>query len=82
MIADPPSTDLPESALATGGALASGKAGIFDFNSTATASTRNYDNFLVTVPTPDPHALDLLAAGADRVAHWEARLDAVRAVRS
>jgi len=36
----------------------------------------------VTVPTPDPHALDLLAAGADRVAHWEARLDAVRAVRS
>jgi hypothetical protein len=40
-------------ALATGGALASGKAGIFDWNSTATASTRNYDNFLVTVPTPD-----------------------------
>ena len=36
----------------------------------------------VTVPTPDPHALDLLAATADRVAHWEARLDAVRAVRS
>ena len=36
----------------------------------------------VTRPRADPHALDLLAAGADRVAHWEARLDAVRAVRA
>jgi O-succinylbenzoate synthase len=35
----------------------------------------------VTPPSPDSHALDLLAAGAARVAHWEARLDAVRAVR-
>jgi O-succinylbenzoate synthase len=35
----------------------------------------------VKVPVVDPHALDLLAASADRVAHWEARLAAVRAVR-
>ena len=33
-------------------------------------------------PLVDPHALELLAAPADRVAHWEARLDAVRAVRA
>jgi O-succinylbenzoate synthase len=32
----------------------------------------------VSVPTVDPHALDLLAATADRVAHWEARLAEVR----
>jgi O-succinylbenzoate synthase len=30
----------------------------------------------------DPHAVDMLAATAERVAHWEARLDAVRAVRA
>jgi O-succinylbenzoate synthase len=36
----------------------------------------------VKVPAVDPHALDLLAASADRVAHWEARLAAVRAVRA
>ena len=35
----------------------------------------------VRVPTADPHALDLLAATAERVAHWEARLAAARAVR-
>lgn len=53
---DLPSTPLFSrqfSSLATGGALASGKVGIFDWNSTATASTRTYDNFLVTVPTLD-----------------------------
>jgi o-succinylbenzoate synthase len=33
-------------------------------------------------PTVDPHALDILGASADRVAHWETRLDAVRAVRA
>jgi O-succinylbenzoate synthase len=32
----------------------------------------------VTVPAVDPHALDLLAATEDRVAHWEARLAEVR----
>ena len=34
----------------------------------------------VEVPTVDPAALDRLAAAPDRVAHWEARLAAVRAV--
>jgi O-succinylbenzoate synthase len=32
----------------------------------------------VTTPPVDPHALDLLAATDDRVAHWEARLAEVR----
>lgn len=35
---------------------------------------------LVGVPPVDPAALDRLAADPDRVAHWEARLAAVRAV--
>jgi o-succinylbenzoate synthase len=34
----------------------------------------------VRLPTVDPHAFDLLAATADRVAHWEARLVEVRAL--
>jgi O-succinylbenzoate synthase len=33
----------------------------------------------VRPPRVDPHALDQLAAAADRVAHWEARLAEVRA---
>lgn len=41
------------SALATGGALASGKPGVYDAWQTSTASTRNYDNFLAFVPTAD-----------------------------
>jgi o-succinylbenzoate synthase len=36
----------------------------------------------VKVPAVDPHALDLLTASSDRVAHWTARLAAVRAVRA
>jgi O-succinylbenzoate synthase len=32
-------------------------------------------------PAPDPAALERLAAPADRVAHWEARLAQVRALR-
>jgi O-succinylbenzoate synthase len=34
----------------------------------------------VRLPRVDPHAADLLAATADRVAHWEARLAEVRAL--
>ena len=34
----------------------------------------------VTASAVDPHAADLLAATADRVAHWEARLAEVRAL--
>ena len=41
------------SALATGGALASGRVGIYDSQTSASANTRSYDNFLVTTPTPD-----------------------------
>ncbi len=42
-----------DSSLATGGALASGKVGIYDAQTNATANTRTYNNFLVTTPTPD-----------------------------
>lgn len=41
------------SVLATGGVLASGKAGIEDYWASATASTRTYDNFTVWVPSID-----------------------------
>jgi O-succinylbenzoate synthase len=41
------------------------------------------DGFLpVGMALVDPAALDLLAAGPDRVAHWEARLAEVRGLRS
>ena len=39
-----------DSVLATGGALASGRIGLYDYNSTATAATRIYDNFNVSTP--------------------------------
>lgn len=42
-----------DSALATGGTLASGKVGVYDYWPNATASTRTYDNFAVWAPTPD-----------------------------
>lgn len=49
-----PQIEGQSSHLASGGALASGKSGIYDFaTSSATATTRNYDNFLVTTPTLD-----------------------------
>jgi hypothetical protein len=38
---------------ATGGALASGKTGIYDANNSSTPITRNYDNFAAWVPTSD-----------------------------
>ena len=34
----------------------------------------------VRLPSVDPHAVDLLSATDDRVAHWEARLAEVRAL--
>jgi O-succinylbenzoate synthase len=41
------------------------------------------DGFLPAgMPRVDPAALDLLTAGPDRVAHWEARLAEVRGLRS
>jgi hypothetical protein len=42
-----------DSALATGGALVSGRAGLYDMSAVATAVTRNYDNFQVWVPPVD-----------------------------
>jgi len=42
-----------DSALATGGALASGKPGVYDAQTAGTANTRNYDNFMSFVPTAD-----------------------------
>ena len=42
--------------LATGGALASGKGGFHDINTTAVASTRFYDNFYTATPGAEPIA--------------------------
>lgn len=39
--------------LATGGTLASGKPGLFDYHPNATAVTRTYDDFYVWQPDPD-----------------------------
>lgn len=43
-----------DSSLATGGALASGRAGLVDSNTSATACERSYDSFAAWVPTGDP----------------------------
>jgi hypothetical protein len=42
-----------DSNLATGGALASGRVGVYDAWTAATARTRSYDNFAAWVPTTD-----------------------------
>lgn len=42
-----------DTALATGGALASGKPGFYDAHTGTTAASRNYDNFQAFVPTAD-----------------------------
>ncbi len=42
-----------DTALATGGALASGKPGFFDENTSSNPSTRTYDNFAAWVPQAD-----------------------------
>jgi hypothetical protein len=42
-----------DTALATGGALASGKPGVYDAYTGTVANTRNYDNFFAVVPTAD-----------------------------
>lgn len=43
--------------LATGGALAGGKVGVYDYNSTASARTRIVDNFAASSIPPSPPAL-------------------------
>lgn len=47
-----------DSVFATGGTLASGKAGLYDANTSATASTRTYDNFAAWVPSVNPHVIN------------------------
>lgn len=42
-----------DSALASGGTLATGKVGFFDYQQTGTASTRIYDNFIASSPGVD-----------------------------
>lgn len=44
---------LSDADLATGGALASGKGGIWDWHPSASVATRTYDNFAVWVPAPE-----------------------------
>lgn len=60
-----------DAALATGGALATGKPGIYDAHTKLSALNRNYDNFIVFVPTLDAaifasQSLTLSHAGASR----------------
>ncbi len=45
------------SALATGGTLASGKPGIYDYNPSAVAASRFYDNFTLATPVAEPIAI-------------------------
>jgi hypothetical protein len=63
-----------DASLATGGALASGKAGVFDRNSTATAATRSFDNLWAWVPEPDAAicASQSLEIGAERAIREDA----------
>ena len=42
-----------DSALATGGSLATGDPGVYDENTSATACTRTYDNFAAWAPVPN-----------------------------
>ena len=48
------SARIQHSSLATGGVLASGKPGFYDYNSTASAVTRYYDNFYLSTPQAEP----------------------------
>jgi hypothetical protein len=45
---------IQHSSIATGGALATGKPGFADMNTTATATSRYYDNFYVATPAAEP----------------------------
>jgi hypothetical protein len=64
-----PLLEAQDPALATGGALATGKVGFFDRLVAATACTRAYDNFLAAVPTKDAalYASQSLEIRHDRV---------------
>jgi hypothetical protein len=43
-----------DTVLQTGGALATGRPGMIDYNGSATASTRTYDDFIIATPAPEP----------------------------
>jgi hypothetical protein len=55
-----------DSALATGGALASGYCGIVDWHTSATAETRQYDQFLAWAPVLDAA---IFASQSARITH-------------
>lgn len=61
-----------DAALATGGALASGKTGFYDEQVDSTASTRTYDNFVAWVPDTR-HALN--AGKTVKIRHDSAELE-------
>jgi hypothetical protein len=46
--------DFADSVLATGGTLATGKSGFADYNPSAQAITRYYDNFYTATPAAEP----------------------------
>lgn len=46
--------DVFDTALATGGALASGKPGFADWNTVSAPAVRQYDNFYAATPAPEP----------------------------
>jgi hypothetical protein len=66
------SKQFQHAALATGGALATGKVGIIDRNGSAFASTRYYDDFAAATPPAEPLAvapsrsLEIRSGGAIR----------------
>lgn len=51
------SVEASSTVLATAGTLATGKPGIYDYNSTASAIARYYDDFAVSTPAAEPIAL-------------------------
>lgn len=56
-----------DSDLATGGPLASGKRGLFDYHPTATSTTRNYDDFqAIAAPSPN---MPLFSGRSCEIAH-------------
>lgn len=56
-----------DSDLATGGPLASGRRGLFDYHPTATSTTRNYDDFQA-LATPSPN-MPLYSGRSCEIAH-------------
>ncbi len=51
------SVEFYDATLATGGALATGKAGVVDFNNFTSVVTRHYDNVYIATPPAEPVAI-------------------------